>query len=220
VKIGRAASASGATQKCARDESACAKSLTLDSVPGCKLCVVSHPRSRSDTVGPSPGQPLLRIGEVARRTGVSVDTIRHYEGLGLLPTAARTAGGFRQYPTVVLTRVEVVRAALALGFSLRELTSVLRERERGGRPCAEVAALLSAKLQTLDEELARLRRLRGVLLAIAADWKDRLARSGPTERAGLLDALAHAAAPASRDTLKRRLPSSWPAAARPTRGAA
>ena len=66
-----------------------------------------------------------RIGVLAQQTGVSVDTIRHYERLGLLPKAARTNAGYRQYPPSAVERVRLVRHALPFGFSLRELAGFL-----------------------------------------------------------------------------------------------
>ena len=63
---------------------------------------------------------------LADATGVSTDTLRHYERLGLLPGVTRTRSGYRRYPPALVDRVRVIQRALVVGFSLRELASVLR----------------------------------------------------------------------------------------------
>ena len=64
----------------------------------------------------------LRSGDLARATGVSTDTLRHYERLGILKKPPRTDGGYRAYPADALDRVNLIRNALGSGFTLRELT--------------------------------------------------------------------------------------------------
>lgn len=98
----------------------------------------------------------LRSGELAKLTGVSTDTLRHYERIGVLPRPGRTAAGYRRYPAHAVDRVRLVRAALALGFSLEELAGVLRVRDRGGAPCRQVHALAAEKLAQLDLKIIEL----------------------------------------------------------------
>ena len=83
-------------------------------------------------------------------TGVSTDTLRHYERVRVLPRPARTAGGYRQYAPEAADRVRLIRRALGLGFSLNELTRILRVRDSGGAPCRQVHALAREKLAQLD----------------------------------------------------------------------
>jgi DNA-binding transcriptional MerR regulator len=131
----------------------------------------------------------LRSGELARSTGVSTDTLRHYERIGVLPRPARTAGGYRQYPPETADRVHMVRQALALGFSLAELARILRVRDRGGAPCRQVHALAVEKLVYLDRQIAGLAALRGQLQTIVARWGSQLDGTPEGERAGLLESL-------------------------------
>jgi DNA-binding transcriptional MerR regulator len=132
---------------------------------------------------------MLKSGELARLCRVSTDTLRHYERVGVLPRAARTASGYRQYPPEAQVRVLAVRRALALGFSLAELARIFRVRERGGAPCREVRHLAEEKLGEIDQRLADLGALRDDLREILAEWDKRLAATPEGSRAGLLERL-------------------------------
>ena len=79
---------------------------------------------------------LLLCGEFARLIGVSPDTIRHYEHLGVLPKAPRSASGYRMYDPTALERVHLARCAMKLGFTLPELAEILNVRDSGGAPLA------------------------------------------------------------------------------------
>ena len=79
------------------------------------------------------GEELLRIGELARRTLTSVDTLRHYERMGLL-LPRRLANGYRVYRPDAVERVRMIRSALALGFHLDELAKFLALRASGRAP--------------------------------------------------------------------------------------
>jgi DNA-binding transcriptional MerR regulator len=136
------------------------------------------------------GPARIRIGALARQCGLSADTLRHYERLGLLPKPARTTGGFREYPAATLRRINVVQRGLAIGFTLAELSSFFAERETGRAPCRRVRARAGEKLAQLDEAITQLQRLRRGLAKILTDWDARLAGAQSGEPAGLLDALA------------------------------
>jgi len=136
----------------------------------------------------------MRSAELARLAGVSSDTLRHYELIGVLPAPERTAGNYRVYPVETLERVKMVRRALAFGFSLAELASVLRVRDEGGRPCRAAHKLGKAKLVEVEHKLKELLSLRAQLKRALRDWKRRLARTASTERAKLLESLPDALA--------------------------
>jgi DNA-binding transcriptional MerR regulator len=135
-------------------------------------------------------ETILQIGEVARRSRLSPDTLRHYERKGLLPRAPRSPGGYRLYGPEAEQRLRMVQAALTLGFTLAELGEVLRERAQGRPPCKRVRALAEQKLQTLELHIAELTRMRGALLDTLTEWDARLARTAAGAAAGLLDAIA------------------------------
>jgi len=132
----------------------------------------------------------MRIGELARRTGVSPDLLRYYERKGLLPRSSRTSGGYREYPASIVRRVQAIRTAVVLGFALDELAQIFKTRDQGGAPCRIVRALAGKKLEAIDERLDELNSQRKLLASVLLDWDERLAKAAPGARAGLLDALA------------------------------
>lgn len=131
----------------------------------------------------------LQIGEVAERTSVSVDTIRHYERLGLLPKAARTNTGYRQFPLSAVDRVKLVRHALQFGFSLREVAGFLRVRASGGTPCRDVRAAAERILTAVDQRIAELTVARKDMVQTLRSWDSRLARTPANRPARLLESL-------------------------------
>ncbi|MEO6655470.1 MAG: heavy metal-responsive transcriptional regulator [Pyrinomonadaceae bacterium] len=128
-------------------------------------------------------------GELAKKSGVSTDTLRHYERKGVLPRPHRSNNGYRLYPHSALNRVLIVRRALAVGFSLDELARILRERDKGGAPCREVHKLASEKLREVEERLTALAGLRDELKLIIADWNTRLSNAPADTQVGLLETL-------------------------------
>lgn len=135
----------------------------------------------------SSTQPL-RSGELARRAGVSPDTLRHYERRGLLPRPERSAAGYRLYSPDALARVLLIRGALSIGFTVKELGTILTERDGGGAPCRRVRSLAAGKLAAIELQLSALRHWRRELQTALADW-DRCLRDTPRgKRVGLLEA--------------------------------
>ena len=132
----------------------------------------------------------MRSGELARRAGVSADTLVHYERKGLLAPPRRLANGYRAYPPEALGRVQLIQRALSVGFTLAELARLLRARDRGQPPCREVRALADRKLADVEIQLANLERFRDALRRIVLDWDARLASAKPREAARLLESLA------------------------------
>jgi DNA-binding transcriptional MerR regulator len=131
----------------------------------------------------------MQSGELARQAGVSTDTLRHYERLGLLAKAPRTSGGYRDYPAQTLERVRLIRRALSVGFSLPELTAILKMRDKGGAPCHRVRALAEAKLFQVQERIKELVGMRKQLEQTLKSWDAKLVRMRPGEQARLLEGL-------------------------------
>jgi DNA-binding transcriptional MerR regulator len=139
------------------------------------------------------GHPM-RSAELAQLARVSTDALRHYERVGVLPAPERTAGNYRVYPPGALARVQMVKRALAFGFTLAELASIFAVRERGGTPCRAARKMGEAKLREVERKLVELSGLRAELKKLLRDWDRRLARVSGTERAKLLESLPDTAA--------------------------
>jgi len=103
----------------------------------------------------------FKIGEVATRAGVSVDALRYYERMKLLPRAPRTSGGFRLFRHEHIERVQFIKQAQELGFSLEEIKGLLATG--GADECRKVRNLLRLKLSELDDRLKALKDFRRVL---------------------------------------------------------
>jgi DNA-binding transcriptional MerR regulator len=132
----------------------------------------------------------MRPGELARLAGVSTDTLRHYERLGLLPRPRRTAGNYRDYPTSTRERVDLIQRALTIGFSLRELKPILALRDRGGIPCHGVRQALQSKIQLMGEQIENLKTMRRELKRIRNDWDKRLRSAKSGQPARLLETVS------------------------------
>jgi MerR family transcriptional regulator, copper efflux regulator len=101
----------------------------------------------------------MQIGTVARKVGLSVDAIRFYERSSLLPRAARTQGGFRQYADSDVETLAFIRRAQSLGFRLNEIRGLLSLRGSRMQPCAPVRRRLEAKLADVRQKLVNLKKL-------------------------------------------------------------
>ena len=137
----------------------------------------------------SSQKSFYRSGELAELAGVSSDTLRHYERKGVLARPLRKANDYRQYPATALQRVRLIRRAIAVGFTLDELASVLNVRDSGGAPCMEVRALAAAKLSDIETRLREMSELRKELRAVLKDWDTRLEHRTPGQPAHLLESL-------------------------------
>jgi MerR family copper efflux transcriptional regulator len=115
----------------------------------------------------------LKIGEVAKRTGVGIETLRFYERQGLVGRPARTESGYRLYDESIVEQLEFIRQAQTLGFSLAEIARITTESRSGHSPCAEVREIVRARLVELDERLAELKRYRKELAATLAEWDEK-----------------------------------------------
>src|SRR6266851_5501629 len=114
----------------------------------------------------APGR--IVIGKLARETGTNVETVRYYERMGLWAAPARSAGGYRLYGTEHLKRLNFIRRARLLGFSIGEVRTLLRLADERRRPCAEVRIVAEAHLQDVRAKLVDLRRMERVLKATIA----------------------------------------------------
>lgn len=103
------------------------------------------------------------IGEVARRTGVKVPTIRYYEGIGLLPVPPRTEGNRRVYDDHDLRRLAFIRHARELGFEVEAIRTLLSLQDHPDQSCAAADAIARARLAEVDQRITRLQALKSEL---------------------------------------------------------
>lgn len=129
---------------------------------------------------------MYSIGQMSRRTGVKVPTIRYYEDMGLLNAAGRTEGNQRRYDTAGLERLGFIRHARDLGFSIEAINSLIDLQEHPDRSCAEANQIALSQLTDVRQRIARLKALEGELQRIA----DGCTGSGVTGECYVLASLA------------------------------
>ena len=103
----------------------------------------------------------MRIGEIAKRAGVTVDTVRFYERVGVLPAPARTESGYRDYEPETVERIQLTRELQGIGFTLSDAVGALAAHDAGGATCESERWRLQAALDRVDARLAELTALRG-----------------------------------------------------------
>jgi MerR family mercuric resistance operon transcriptional regulator len=127
----------------------------------------------------------LRIGDVAKRAGVNLETVRFYERKGLLPRPPRARSGYRAFSEDAVRRVRMIKRTQALGFSLKEISELLAIGVDPDGTCADVRQRTMAKLAAIDVKIAELRRMKKALATIAAKCPG----SGPSSACPLLESL-------------------------------
>jgi Hg(II)-responsive transcriptional regulator len=127
----------------------------------------------------------LTIGEVARRAGVGVETVRFYEREGLLEQPARRPSGYRQYGEEVVSRLRFIRRAKELGFSLKEITELLALRDDPDASRADVRRRAQAKVTDIGAKVRDLLRMKEALLTLTATCDGH----GPVNGCPILEAL-------------------------------
>ena len=128
----------------------------------------------------------IQIGELSRRTGCNIETIRYYERIALLPVPVRSAGHYRLYNTADVRRLAFIRRARELGFTLDEVRTLLSLSANNGQgACANVRELAESHLAAVRAKIADLRAMEHVL----ADAVRRCA-AGETPGCPIIDALS------------------------------
>ena len=109
----------------------------------------------------------MQIGEASRLTGVSAKMIRHYEQIGLIPSADRRDSNYRDYGHHDVHRLGFVRRARDLGFSIEQIRDLLKLWGDSGRSSADVKALTESHIAELDQKIRRLGEMRATLATLA-----------------------------------------------------
>lgn len=127
----------------------------------------------------------LRIGQVAKRARVGIETVRFYERQGLIPEPPRNSSGYRQFPEQTVARIEFIQRAQELGFSLREIAELLDLKVDGPAQCTDVRGRAEAKIGDIETKLRDLGRMRESLLELVGVC----IAEGSTGQCPILDAL-------------------------------
>lgn len=126
------------------------------------------------------------IGEVAKLSGIGLETVRFYERKGLIAEPPRTDSGYRQYPKDVLARIRFIRRAKELGFTLREIIELLALRVDTDMSCADVKRRTAEKITVIKEKIGDLRKILKALKVLEASCSG----TGPTSECPILDTLS------------------------------
>lgn len=111
---------------------------------------------------------VLTIGELSRRTGVKIPTIRYYEKMGLVQSPARSDGNQRRYSDTHLERISFIKHARDLGLPIEAIRELISLSSDPTRPCADADRIASEHLQSIRQRIARLKRLEAELERIAS----------------------------------------------------
>lgn len=133
----------------------------------------------------------IRIGELARRTGYPVVTLRYYETEGLLPPPTRSASNYRLYDDTHFERLQFIRHCRALDMTLSEVRTLLSYRDTPMQDCGEVNALLDKHIQQVEVRVEALLQLKGHLLAL----REKCSGAGVAQSCGILRGLSDCACP-------------------------
>lgn len=109
----------------------------------------------------------LTIGQVAKQTGVTVETIRFYERQGLIGEPQRTASGYRQYSPSVIKRVRFIQRAKDVGFTLKDIQELLSLQTVPGVSCSDIRERAFKKVHDIEQKINDLQRMKNALSQLA-----------------------------------------------------
>jgi MerR family transcriptional regulator, copper efflux regulator len=127
----------------------------------------------------------LTIGEVAEQAGVHIETLRYYERRGLVAKPPRTLSNYRRYPRDAVKRVQFIKRAQVLGFSLKDIKELLSLRTAPEASCAEVRAHAAAKIKDINDKIASLTAMKHALSTLVRECSG----EGPLTECPILESL-------------------------------
>jgi MerR family transcriptional regulator, copper efflux regulator len=113
---------------------------------------------------------MLKIGDVAKLSGIGIESLRFYEKSGLLDKPARTFSGYRMYSRDVLERLAFIKQAQTLGFSLDEIRKIIDDARAGQTPCDEVREIVRRRLVEVEQRINELKRYRKAIAGTLEEW--------------------------------------------------
>lgn len=129
---------------------------------------------------------FIKIGELAKRTESTVETIRYYEKEKLLPVTTRSEGNYRLYREEHVKRLQFILHCRTLGMTLKEVRILLQYWDKPDQDCGEVNSLLDEHIQTVEVRIGELMQLKQHLLVL----RKKCVNEAPAESCGILHALA------------------------------
>jgi MerR family mercuric resistance operon transcriptional regulator len=127
----------------------------------------------------------LTIGQLAKESGVNLETVRYYERRGLLPKPPRSASGYRLFPAEATRRLRFIQRAKELGFSLKEIRELLSLRASPSKTSAEIRTRTEAKIADIEAKIRTLDSMKKTLLKLTKSC----AGCGPIADCSILDTL-------------------------------
>ena len=127
----------------------------------------------------------LTIGSLAKEAGVNVETIRFYERRGLIRQPNKPSSGYRRYPCEEVSRIQFIKHAQNLGFTLKEITELLSLRVSPKTSCEEVKEQAVVKIQDIKEKIRTLQSMKRTLEGLVRSCEDR----APTRECPILETL-------------------------------
>jgi MerR family copper efflux transcriptional regulator len=127
----------------------------------------------------------LTIGKLSKRAQVNTETIRYYERRGLISRPLRPASGYRQYPDEAIKRIEFIKRAKELGFSLKEIGDLLSLRVDPTTSCSDIKSRTETKIEQIEEKINTLQKMKNALVDVSRACSGR----GPISECPILEAL-------------------------------
>ncbi len=127
----------------------------------------------------------LTIGQLAKKAQVNVETVRYYERRGLIPKPPRRNSGYRQYSQDIVARIQFIKRAQELGFTLKEISELLSLRVDPGTTCADVKRRAEAKIADIEEKIRTLQSIKKAIAKLVAMCSGQ----GPTSECPIMEVL-------------------------------
>lgn len=126
----------------------------------------------------APSRIALKIGEVARRSGLPIKTIRFYSEVGLIHPIGRSEGGYRLFSEEVVAELTLIRTLKAMEIPLQDVRQILESRRSGVCTCEALQEKIRGKAGEIAQKIAALRDLQGELTDLLSRWQDCGGRKG------------------------------------------
>jgi len=127
----------------------------------------------------------LTIGKLAKKAQVNTETIRYYERRGLISRPPRPLSGYRQYPDEAVKRIDFIKHAKELGFSLKEIGDLLSLRVDPTTSCSDIKIRTETKIEAIEEKIKTLKKMKNALVDVSRACSGR----GPISECPILEAL-------------------------------